>query len=1023
MPARYKDYPIYVYDEPAEYKDFTGGVNTHPNSETLKDNELQSCINMTYDDKILCKRKGLNIESSFSCDEDLHTIQGIFLLPLKVTYIIVAADGKLFYGLYQKGNITLQRLHIKLPILDTTVLFNPKDTSAGLELSYYLWEDTVHDGYIYATPNSIETSLDAAEIIALETALADVSIYYERNDDELKTINIFDANAFKYYTVNNILYKFTFPKFYTAWDLKSSAITPLNTVYWEELNTCTGTSVVWDYTLLHYYPNQIVQYKTKFYKCIKYHRVYESFYQSATLEPVSSSRELIFQNKDKIEGTTFQNVLYIATGTRFVQVSQVDYDLKASIVDPHICNNSEIQYIGYNYLSPYPELCRATQHNSASTAIGAVLVQKLNTGMFKLTPMMSFRQDADTTHFSYRWEKCVNGVWYVVVSYKDNISNAPGYYYEIIVPDADKYLYRVTYADLFALPATLAVTDLETIPDWESFNNSHKFLVGDWIKHNDNLYQCVNDHIKSDSKAIEETISTMRSITIDSQSKDYWASGVVWENTASFMTATPHYTETTIGEDGYPHDTEYKSRILWEPLMQLEAITRIYPGGATEGEWDLIVEESIATSSRASTILFNNNLGIESTFLTIHSCKKILTDGNKLLLYDDAYNTGCWFKTILNNPGYITDKGSLSFKTTKNERLVKVIPYNTVLIAFANSEGLGGSIHMVQGSGDDYDDGNYYSPYQRATMNTEVSCDNADTVQICEGLLVFKYYDTVYYIMPSSSELQNESLFVYSANDKLKMTNNALLETLGCPIPWEDNSCVSEITDEYYGLIWSASYAYDGKDIYCIRPTIRVKMYYKMLVEDVNKYTMPWLIDNLGNKNISYTFSIENKPKYLIDNNLYTQKDYTDNGDIFSCKAYLKNVDLNYPKQVKFLNSVVLCTQRDQEKHVEVNIKIKNDAGYVLLNSSKKTLQQLRSAHSGANFCKPMKIGKTNLNATVYNMQYRFPCLNAGALITSDTEGWFSLSSVLFTYTSAETPDSTPFDNYTKILRKGDVTI
>jgi hypothetical protein len=514
----------------------------------------------------------------------------------------------------------------------------------------------------------------------------------------------------------------------------------------------------------------------------------------------------------------------------------------------------------------------------------------------------------------------------------------------------------------------------------------------------------------------------MGSISVGSESKDYWKASVTWEETPSFMTATPSYTETTLDKDGYPHDIEYKSRVLWEPLVELEAVTRIYPGGATEGEWDLVVEQAIATSSRASTITFDNNLGIETTFLTIHSCKKILTDGNKLLLYDDAYNTGCWFKTILNNPGYITDKGSLSFKTTKNERLVKVIPYNTVLIAFANSEGLGGSIHMVQGSGDDYDDGNYYSPYQRATMNTDVSCDNADTVQICEGLLVFKYYDTIYYIMPSSSELQNESLFVYSANDKLKMTNNALLETLGCPIPWDDNSCVSEITDEYYGLIWNASYAYDGKDIYCVRPTIRVKMYYKMLIEDVNKYTMPWLIDNLGEKSILHTLSIESKPKYLIDNNLYAQQDYTDNKEIFSCKVYLKNVDLNYPKQVKFLHSLMLCTQRDQEKSVDVHAKIKNDAGYVLLDTSKKTLQQLRSAHNGASFRQPMKIGKTQLNTAVYNMQYRFPCLSAGVLITSDTEGWFSLSSILLTYTSAETPDSTPFDNYTKILRKGDIT-
>jgi hypothetical protein len=277
--------------------------------------------------------------------------------------------------------------------------------------------------------------------------------------------------------------------------------------------------------------------------------------------------------------------------------------------------------------------------------------------------------------------------------------------------------------------------------------------------------------------------------------------------------------------------------------------------------------------------------------------------------------------------------------------------------------------------------------------------------------------------MPSSSELQNESLFVYSANDKLKMMNNALHQTLGCSVPWEDNSCVSEVTEDYYGLIWNAQYACDKDEVYCVRPTIRVKMYYKMLMENVNKYTMPWLIDNLGAKTIHCTLSIENKPKYLIDNQLYSPQGYTDAGEIFPCKIYLKSVDMGYPKQVKFLNSIMLSTQRDQDNSVDINLIVKNEADYTLLDSSKKTLQHLRSAHNGANFKQPFKLGKTNLNTSVYNMQYRYPCLNAGALITSKTEGWFSLSSLIFTYTTAETPDSTPFDTYTKILRKGDIIV
>ena len=103
-------------------------------------------------------------------------------------------------------------------------------------------------------------------------------------------------------------------------------------------------------------------------------------------------------------------------------------------------------------------------------------------------------------------------------------------------------------------------------------------------------------------------------------------------------------------------------------------------------------------------MLFNNDLQVSDDFILIHSCTKILADGNKLLLYGDRFNSGQWFKTIINNPYYITDRGSLSFKTTKNESLIKVVPFQGNLIAFANSDNVGGSIHLIQGNGDDYDD-------------------------------------------------------------------------------------------------------------------------------------------------------------------------------------------------------------------------------------------------------------------------------------------------------------------------------
>ena len=128
---------------------------------------------------------------------------------------------------------------------------------------------------------------------------------------------------------------------------------------------------------------------------------------------------------------------------------------------------------------------------------------------------------------------------------------------------------------------------------------------------------------------------------------------------------------------------------------------------------------------------------------------------------------------------------------------------------------------MITGNGDDWDDqSGYYSPYRRVTINATVSCDNANTVQVCENILVFKYFDTLYYI--SGSELNNEVVSVYSCNDKIKHNNNFI------KIPWDDNSCISEVTEDYYALLWKEKYTIEGEDLVLERPALKVKMYYKL---------------------------------------------------------------------------------------------------------------------------------------------------------------------------------------------------
>ena len=115
MPTRYKDYPVYTYDEPATYNDFSGGINTDPSNEHLLANEMRDCLNMHYSSAALVKRKGASLLCSIECEDELYNVQGIFLFTYRVTYIIVAADGKLYKGFYSpNATIKLSRLPISV---------------------------------------------------------------------------------------------------------------------------------------------------------------------------------------------------------------------------------------------------------------------------------------------------------------------------------------------------------------------------------------------------------------------------------------------------------------------------------------------------------------------------------------------------------------------------------------------------------------------------------------------------------------------------------------------------------------------------------------------------------------------------------------------------------------------------------------------------------------------------------------------------------------------------------------------
>jgi hypothetical protein len=50
-----------------------------------------------------------------------------------------------------------------------------------------------------------------------------------------------------------------------------------------------------------------------------------------------------------------------------------------------------------------------------------------------------------------------------------------------------------------------------------------------------------------------------------------------------------------------------------------------------------------------------------------------------------------------------------------------------------------------------------------------------------------------------------------------------------------------------------------------------------------------------------------------------------------------------------------------------------------------------------------------------------FPCLLADTIITADTDKEFSISSITYTYTTSEVPETTPYDLYSNIIRMREV--
>ena len=1022
MPTRTKDYPIYTYDEPAVYKDFSGGINTDPSNDHLLDTELRDCVNMTYFSGALVKRQGAKKICDVVCEDSLFNIQGVFLFTYKITYLIVAADGKLYQGIYNEDTtIRLNRLYIKYTKPTEDKVFDELNVFSGVEeidSNDYI-KSTNHEGYVQTFFRNIQTD---------ETFTKNLRGDFD--DITGGAVNVGDVfisnNTFRYLCIKNFVKEFWYPSVSQKWELlaytgseaepgsifkyvedgvtytiqaddpsveaKINAITSSNNVHIFDIDD----NRVW-------YANDFCYYDGKFYKCKVTHQNMhnalmnnEYFIDLTNLSGTNFVEEsfFVFQNYRKIEAATLNNKLYIATGTRIIEVSMFANNLVARPITPYLCNYTEITKIGYNYMSPYPELAVASQLNTVTTSITGIKVTKKIAGNFLLTPIMNIQIGDSVDNYYYRWEKNINGTWYTVVPFAaqrqaflpsgdgTSIPVERKNYYYIEVDDADKYTYRCTFARAFE-------TTTDVVEPWNMASN---YKIGDVVSIDQRIFKCINSHNAED---------------------------IVYQNNVFDL-----YGYKAITSNG---ETNYERIQLWEEVYNLELLLYIHKTINQSGEvvntfttvYDYKIDKVTGEYyGSATSVLFDNELGINDNFLMIQSCTKVIADGNKLLFYADRFNSGMWFKTIINNPGYVTDRGNLSFKTNKNEAVIKVIPFQGNILVFANSDEIGGSIHLVQGNGDDYDDqSGYYSPYQRRTINASITSSNADSIQICDNIIVFKYFNRVYYI--NASDLNNDTVKVNPCNDRV-LNNEGDVK-----IPWDDDDCISEVTKDYYALLWKEKYALDSSgDLIQTHPGMRVKMYYKMSVQyDDNTYGMPWLRDEGKIFDTNFILYIKGKPIYLYNNVLLSldKNYYLDINDPIVCNIHFKAVDLNYESFLKLIENCIVTFHRNQFNKIDIDVIIKNEGGHILLDTESKryAANDLGTLYVGTKYKAngQNKIGTTIQDNKMFITINKFPCLTADTSIKVITDGSFTLTGLTYSYTTIDSPDSNPSEIYNKIVR------
>lgn len=421
----------------------------------------------------------------------------------------------------------------------------------------------------------------------------------------------------------------------------------------------------------------------------------------------------------------------------------------------------------------------------------------------------------------------------------------------------------------------------------------------------------------------------------------------------------------------------------------------------------------------------------------IQTCNKLFVDGNKIILYGSFFDPGSWYKTTISDRtvpwqfNYITDRNSLNFQTSKNERIVACVPLEDNIVVFADNQNLGGSIHKVFGNGDDFDNNDgYFNPYRRTIVNITHSCDHPNSVQFVDNYIIFKYRESIYSIDTRDLNADRLQVTLLSRNIGHRSPDVFIPKVeFG---PNYERELYSEVTEDYYGIIFPEH-------------NLRWKMYYKRAIYDENIPFFPWLRDLTSALEINGIVKINNTVTHITTDKLiqYNGIDYKDLGENFEHSITTKAFHLNYPGFGKFVNSMHISFYRGATTLLVMNVDVFNEANFKLIGINETSFydEELDTivwaefdSYYGLNILDPdraaliegttaiegSKLGKSVFTSRVYNPDLKFPCLSAYATIKSSSPEAFSLSSITYDYTTTELPAKTLPQIYSEIFRKVD---